>query len=116
MQNNTAQTGSYDLAISRNEDPKGLQATSWCTYALTSTLGSGAAKNWADYPTLGMDGQNLSITSNQLSFTTTASMTPTFQYSRLLVLPKAKFYPDATSTDTPTPTDTPTAGAATNTP
>jgi hypothetical protein len=86
----------YRLAISRTSDA----TLAWCAYALQADT-TGAT--WADYPTLAMDGDNLYVTSNQFS-----NGSNTFQYARLLVIPKASVYasaeanqgcPAATSTD-----------------
>ncbi|MCA1646785.1 MAG: hypothetical protein LC797_15455 [Chloroflexi bacterium] len=84
--------GLYALATSQTADPTGA----WCTYRLSSDP-TGAT--WADYPGLGMDGDNLYITSNQFS-----SSSNSFQDAQLLVIPKTSVYagagacPQATST------------------
>jgi len=48
------------LAVSQTGDPTGL----WCAYRLTVDP-SGAT--WSDFPGLGMDGDNLHVTSNQFA-------------------------------------------------
>jgi hypothetical protein len=89
--NNTTRTSSFLLAISQGGDPRSA-ATGWCTYRLNAVTGSGNSAAWADYPGLGMDGDNLYLTSNQFTFGNNA-----FQYARLLVVPKASVYPTASN-------------------
>jgi alpha-tubulin suppressor-like RCC1 family protein len=79
------------VAVSANENPQ-LAGTTWCTYTLNAVLPTmdGTQSTWADFPSLGMDGDNLYITANQYTFGSNQ-----FQFARLLVLPKETVYPDA---------------------
>ena len=80
------------LAISQNETPE-RAGTAWCTYRVNGvTTNADGSSDWVDYPALGMDGDNLYVTSNQFS-----SVDNSFQYARLMILPKASAYPDANS-------------------
>jgi hypothetical protein len=75
-----ATAGGYlALATSVTGDPSGL----WCPYQLGV---DSSGLTWADYPTLGMDGDYLYITTNQ--FTSDNN----FQYAELQVIPKASVY------------------------
>jgi hypothetical protein len=80
----------FALAISQNESPQN-PSTAWCTYLINgvSTNANGST-DWVDYPSLGMDGDNLYLTSNQFS-----NVDNSFQYPRVMVVPKASVYPDA---------------------
>lgn len=88
-QNGSAGSSKYMLAVSRDENP---QTSGWCTYPLNAVTGSGSSAAWADFPGLGMDGNNLYITSNQFTFSGNS-----FQFARALTIPKASVYPNATS-------------------
>jgi hypothetical protein len=72
--------GVYALATSQTADPTGT----WCKYLLPS---DSTGATWADFPGLGMDGDNLYVTSNQFS-----SSSNSFQYAQLLVVPKTSVY------------------------
>ncbi|MFI5270105.1 MAG: hypothetical protein ACHQ7M_22230, partial [Chloroflexota bacterium] len=96
----SAQTSSYLLAVSQTEAPQ--SATSgWCTYKLNGAVSSGTVSAYADFPDVGMDGQNLYVTSEELSFSSSS-----FVMHRLLVIPKASVYPNAASGACPTATST----------
>lgn len=88
--------GVYALATSQTADP----TSAWCTFLLPSDS-SGAT--WADFPGLGMDGDNLYITSNQFS-----SASNSFQYAQLLVIPKTSVYFGSGGVTTRCPTATST--------
>lgn len=82
----------FTLGISQNESPENT-ATLWCIYQIPATsLNANGSTDWVDYPTLGMDGNNLYLTSNQFS-----NVDNSFQYPRLMVVPKAAVYPDSTT-------------------
>ena len=78
-------TSSYQLAVSASSDPTGT----WYVYSIPAVTGSGNSAAWADFPGLGMDGNNIYITSNQFTFTHS-----TFQYARILAIPKSQLYSD----------------------
>ncbi len=82
----------FTLAVSQNESPQS-PTTSWCSYLINGVTGS----DWVDYPSLGMDGDNLYLTSNQFLNGSNA-----FEFARLMVVPKASVYPDAASGACPT--------------
>ena len=90
--------GAYTLAVSQDDHPE-RPTTGWCTYRLDATTTGPDGVAAADFPGLGMDGDNLYVTSNQ--FTTGG-----FQQARLLVIPKASVYPDATTGACPAATST----------
>ena len=75
----------FTLAASQNESPESA-STKWCSYLIPGVT----VNDWVDYPSLGMDGDYLYITSNQFQNGTNA-----FQYARLMIVPKASVYPDA---------------------
>ncbi|HEV8637210.1 MAG TPA: hypothetical protein VG370_23570, partial [Chloroflexota bacterium] len=93
-------TASYTLAVSQNDSPQSA-STGWCFYRLNAATGSGGSRAWADFPGLGMDGANLYVTSNQFAFNGDS-----FQFARLLVIPKASVYPNAATGACPTATST----------
>jgi hypothetical protein len=73
----------YLLSISASTNPLGP----WRNYSLNAMVDGGtASNNWADYPALGVDPNNLYITSNQFAFG------GGFQYSKIRVVPKAGPY------------------------
>jgi hypothetical protein len=82
----------FTLAVSQNETPESSLSV-WCSYqiAAISTNANGST-DWVDYPSLGMDGDNLYLTSNQFS-----NVDNSFQYPRLMVVPKASVYPNAST-------------------
>jgi hypothetical protein len=82
----------FTLAVSRNESPES-PATTWCSYLINGVTGN----DWVDYPSLGMDGDNLYLTSNQFLNGSNA-----FEFARLMVVPKASVYPNATTGACPT--------------
>jgi hypothetical protein len=87
---------SYLLAVSQNSSPQN-GSTVWCKYrfdALTYVSGVSAK---ADYPGLGLDGNNIYITSNQTTFGNS-----TFQQARIMVIPKSTVYPNALTGTCPT--------------
>jgi hypothetical protein len=82
----------FTLAVSQNESPQSAGAT-WCTYLVDGvTTNADGSTDWVDYPSLGMDGDYLYLTSNQFS-----NVDNSFQYARLVILPKASVYPNATT-------------------
>jgi hypothetical protein len=73
----------YLLSVSASSNPLGL----WRNYALNAMVnGSTATNNWADFPALGVDANNLYITSNQFAFN------GGFQYAKIRVVRKAGPY------------------------
>lgn len=73
----------YLLSVSATTDPLGA----WRNYSLNAMVdGSTATKNWADFPALGVDANNLYITSNQFAFG------GGFKYAKIRVVPKAGPY------------------------
>lgn len=95
----TSTTSNYELAVSTSNAPQDATSGSWCLYALNAVTTQDGYGAWADYPGLGMDGNNLYITSDQFDFN------GGFQQARLLVVPKASVYPTGTSCPTATSTD-----------
>jgi hypothetical protein len=80
------------LAVSQNETPEN-PSTSWCAYLIDGvSQNADGSTDWVDYPSLGMDGNNLYITSNQFS-----NVDNSFQYPRVMVVSKASVYPDAST-------------------
>jgi hypothetical protein len=80
------------LAVSQNETPEN-PATNWCTYLINGVSNNvNGSTDWVDYPSLGMDGDSLYITSNQFS-----NVDNSFQYPRVMVISKASVYPDSTT-------------------
>jgi len=78
----------YLLSISATGNPLG----SWRNYSLNAmTDGATATNNWADFPALGVDAQNLYITSNQFAFG------GNFQYAKIRVVPKTGPYSGGTA-------------------
>ena len=81
----------FTLAVSQTDSPE--VSGTWCTYLINGvTSNLDGSTDWVDYPSLGMDGDSLYITSNQFQNGSNA-----FQYARLMVLPKAWVYPNATT-------------------
>jgi hypothetical protein len=77
-------SASFMLAVSNTGDPTGA----WCTYKLNAITDEGkSTAAWADFPGLGMDGDYLYITSNQFAFNGGS-----FQYARILAIPKSEAY------------------------
>ncbi|HYJ88063.1 MAG TPA: hypothetical protein VEW46_18495 [Pyrinomonadaceae bacterium] len=73
----------YLLSVSSSVNPLGP----WRNYNLNAMVdGSTATNNWADYPALGVDANNLYITSNQFAFG------GGFRYAKIRVVPKAGPY------------------------
>jgi hypothetical protein len=73
----------YLLSISKTGDPLGP----WMNYSLNASVdGATATNNWADFPALGVDANNLYITSNQFAFG------GGFSYAKIRVVPKARPY------------------------
>jgi hypothetical protein len=103
--NNSNNTSEFYLAVSQNENPASA-ATGWCTYKLNNVTGSGSSASWSDYTTFGMDGNNLFLGSNQYTFVPSDYFGGTFQFARILEVPKASVYPDATTGACPTATST----------
>jgi hypothetical protein len=82
----------FTLAVSQNETPES-PTTTWCTYLINgASNNANGSTDWVDYPSLGMDGDNLYLTSNQFS-----NVDNSFQYPRLAVVSKASVYPNATT-------------------
>jgi hypothetical protein len=78
----------YLLSISSTADPMGQ----WRNYSLNAMVdGSKATNNWSDYPSLGVDANNLYITSNQFAFG------GNFQYAKIRVVPKKGPYSGGTA-------------------
>jgi hypothetical protein len=82
----------YVIAVSQNETPQSATA-GWCTYAINGAYQSGSTSAFADFDNVGMDATNLYITSELLTFASPHH----YVHSRLLVIPKASVYPDATT-------------------
>lgn len=73
----------YLLSVSATTNPLGQ----WRNYSLNAMVDGGTAtNNWADFPALGVDANNLYITSNQFAFG------GAFQYAKIRVVPKAGPY------------------------
>lgn len=73
----------YLLSVSSTTNPLGP----WRNYSLNAMNdGSTATTNWADFPALGVDANNLYLTSNQFAFG------GGFQYAKIRVVPKAGPY------------------------
>lgn len=73
----------YLLSVSATTNPLGQ----WRNYSLNAMVDGGTAtNNWADFPALGVDANNLYITSNQFAFG------GGFQYAKIRVVPKAGPY------------------------
>ena len=73
----------YLLSISKTGDPLGP----WMNYSLNASVdGTTATNNWADFPALGVDANNLYITSNQFAFG------GGFSYAKIRVVPKTRPY------------------------
>jgi hypothetical protein len=78
----------YLLSVSATTNPLGP----WRNYSLNAMVdGSTPSDNWADYPALGVDSNNLYITSNQFAFG------GGFQYAKIRVVPKAGPYSGGTA-------------------
>jgi hypothetical protein len=87
------------LAVSQNETPES-PSTAWCTYLINAvSTNVNGSTDWVDYPSLGMDGDNLYLTSNQFS-----NVDNSFQYPRLMVISKASVYPNASTAACGSPT------------
>jgi hypothetical protein len=79
----TPKKSAYLLSVSTTTNPLGP----WRNYSLNAMLDGGTAtNNWADFPALGVDANNLYITSNQFAFG------GGFQYAKIRVVPKAGPY------------------------
>lgn len=79
----------YLLSVSATTNPLGL----WRNYSLNAMVdGSTLTNNWADFPALGVDPNNLYITSNQFAFG------GGFQYAKIRVVPKAGPYSGGAAT------------------
>lgn len=77
------QRAAYLLSVSATGNPLG----SWRNYSLNAMVdGTTATNNWADFPALGVDANNLYITSNQFAFN------GGFQYAKIRIVPKAGPY------------------------
>ncbi|MCG6550965.1 MAG: hypothetical protein L7F77_01460 [Candidatus Magnetominusculus sp. LBB02] len=79
----TSSTNSYILiGVSSSSDPTGT----WTLHAIRGDLDNGTTQtaNWADYPGVGMDANNLYITVNM--FTSSG----TFQYIKIYSIPKTQ--------------------------
>src|SRR6266498_4919416 len=73
----------YLLSVSSTTNPLGP----WRNYSLNATVDGGTAtNNWADFPGLGVDANNLYITSNQFAFG------GGFKYAKIRVVRKAGPY------------------------
>ena len=73
----------YLLSVSVTTNPLGA----WRNYSLNAMVdGSTSTNNWADFPALGVDANNLYITSNQFAFG------GGFKYAKIRVVPKAGPY------------------------
>src|SRR5262249_27480373 len=77
---NETKSSFYLLSVSASSDPNGA----WRNYKFDATLdGAKQTKNWADYPSLGVDNQAFYVTSNMFAFN------GGFQYAKIRVIPKA---------------------------
>ncbi|MBV9545945.1 MAG: hypothetical protein JOY61_16360 [Chloroflexi bacterium] len=85
-------------AVSQNETPES-PTIAWCTYLINgvSTSANGST-DWVDYPSLGIDGDSLYLTSNQFS-----NVDNSFQYPRVMVVSKASVYPNVSTGTCGTP-------------
>jgi len=73
----------YLLSVSATSNPLG----SWRNYSLNAMVdGNTPTNNWADFPALGVDANNLYITSNQFAFG------GGFKYAKVRVVPKTGPY------------------------
>jgi hypothetical protein len=73
----------YLLSVSATTNPLGA----WRNYSLNAKVdGNTATNNWADFPALGIDANNIYLTSNQFAFG------GGFQYAKIRVVPKAGPY------------------------
>ncbi|PZS04366.1 MAG: hypothetical protein DLM70_07880 [Chloroflexi bacterium] len=90
----------YWIAVSQNNSPQ-TGGTVWCRYQLDARTRYGGSTAAADYPGMGMDGNNIYITSNQLVFGSGL-----FQGARVLVIPKSSIYPNTSSGSCPKATST----------
>lgn len=71
------------LSVSTGPNPLGT----WTNYQLDAMLdGTTATKNWADFPSLGVDNQAFYLTANMFAFG------GNFQYAKIRVVPKAGPY------------------------
>jgi hypothetical protein len=87
----------FTLAVSQNESPENA-STTWCAYRINAvSTNANGSTDWVDYPSLGMDGDNLYVTSNQFS-----NVDNSFQYARVMVIAKGSVYPNATTGACPT--------------
>ncbi len=79
----------YLLSVSATTNPLGV----WRNYSLNAMVdGSTATNNWADFPSLGVDANNLYITSNQFAFG------GGFKYAKIRVVPNAGPYSGGAAT------------------
>jgi hypothetical protein len=79
----------YLLSVSSTTNPLGP----WRNYSLNARVdGTTNTNNWADFPALGVDANNLYITSNQFAFG------GGFKYAKIRVVPKAGPYSGGTAT------------------
>jgi hypothetical protein len=77
------------LSVSATSNPLGQ----WHNYVLDATKdGTKATKNWADYPSLGVDSHALYLTANMFAFD------GDFQYAKIRVVPKAGPYSGGAAT------------------
>jgi len=92
---------SYWIAVSQNSRPQSA-SMKWCTYRLDGTTSNIGQLAGADYPGMGMDGDHIYITSNQITF----GNPPFFQGARILAIPKSSIYPNVNTGVCPTATST----------
>ncbi|MFL6275609.1 MAG: hypothetical protein ACJ74G_10515 [Blastocatellia bacterium] len=79
----------YLLSVSATTNPLGT----WRNYSLNAMAdGATLTNNWADFPALGVDANNLYITSNQFAFN------GGFQYAKIRVVPKSGPYSGGVAT------------------
>ena len=79
----------YLLSVSATTNPLGA----WRNYSLNAMVdGSTSTSNWADFPALGVDANNLYITSNQFAFG------GGFKYAKIRIVPKAGPYAGGAAT------------------
>ncbi len=69
QRNNTAQTASIYLAVSRSSAPADLEPASWCRYKINSVrVEANGTPTWADYPMVGVGADAFLISNDQYTF------------------------------------------------
>jgi hypothetical protein len=77
QRNDTTNTASIYLAVSRSSAPADLEPASWCRYKINSVRAAtdGDGVTWADYPMVGVGADAFLISNDQFSF-----RQPSFRY------------------------------------